>query len=145
MDMEHEILEVLKESPLLSSLTDRQAHQLAGIGKVLTFNPGERLVAEGSTGALALWVVVAGTVEVRKAGTTVTTLGRGAHIGEMAVLSPAETPRSADVVAADEVRALRIPKWELLAFIEGNPNVAMAVIAELARRLAETTASAADR
>lgn len=133
--MSDDILDALRTSPLLSSLTERQARQLASIATIRTFADGETIIEQGTTGALALWVIVEGQVAVSVDGEQVATYGPGAHLGEMAVLADSEKPRTAGVAASGPVRALRIAKWDLLSLIKGNPDVAMAMIAELAGRL----------
>lgn len=135
--MSEEIFGAIRESSLLSALTDRQIHQLASIATVREFSDGEKLINQGTQGALALWVVLEGEVVIRADGKELARMGKGAHLGEMAVLSNTDHPRSADVVASGTVRAVRIAKWDMLTFIKNNEDVAMAIIAELARRLEE--------
>lgn len=133
--MSEEIFGAIRESSLLSALTDRQIHQLASIATVRQFSDGEKLISQGTQGALAMWVILDGEVVVSVDGKELATMGRGSHLGEMAVLSNTDQPRSADVVASGTVRAVRVAKWDLLTFIKNNEDVAMAIIAELARRL----------
>lgn len=133
--MSEEIFGAIRESSLLSALTDRQIHQLASIATVRQFSDGEKLISQGTQGALAMWVILDGEVVVSVDGKELAKMGRGSHLGEMAVLSNTDQPRSADVVASGTVRAVRVAKWDLLTFIKNNEDVAMAIIAELARRL----------
>lgn len=135
MSTTDEILSVLRESPLLAALTDRQASQLTSVATVREFADGDKLVTEGTKGAMAMWVILSGEVDILAGGTAVNRLGRGAHIGEMAVLAENDLARSADVVAVGTVRAVRIAKWDVLGFIKANPEVAMRIISELAQRL----------
>jgi CRP-like cAMP-binding protein len=53
----------------------------------------------------------------------------------MALLAPEDIVRSADVVAIEPTKILQIAAWDLSTFIDSNPAVAKAIIAELARRL----------
>lgn len=138
--MSDEILPLIKQSPLLGALGDREAQQVASVATVRTFDAGDVIIEEGSDTGLAMWVVVDGEVEVRKGDTVVTSFGRGAHIGEVAVLADQGKPRTAGVYAKTETRAFRLAKWDLVPMVENNPAVAMAVITELARRLENTTA-----
>lgn len=138
--MSEEILSVLAESPFLSALPDKTASRLASTASVRTFEPGDVIVEEGSTDAMTMWLVIDGEVEVRKGDTVVTTLGKGAHIGEMALFADSGSPRTASVVAKTTTRAFRIPSWDLIPLVEEHPEVAMAVIRDLARRLERTTA-----
>ncbi len=139
--MSDEILALISESPFLGALPPDQAQRLSGMAAVRTFSPGETIVAEGSTEAMTMWIVIDGEVEVRKGANPVTTMGRGAHIGEMALFADSGSPRTAGVYAKSEVRAFRVAKWDLIPFVEKHPRVAMAVIQELARRLERTTAA----
>ena len=138
--MSDEILALIAESPFLGALPAKQAKQLASIASVREFSPGDVIIAEGSTEAMTMWVVIDGEIEVRKGDVKLATMGRGAHIGEMALFADSGTPRSAGVYASTEVRAFRVAKWDLLPFVENHSSVAMAVIQELARRLEDANA-----
>lgn len=138
--MSDEILALIESSPFLGALSKDDAQRLASFASVRNFSPGEAIVQEGTTEAMTMWIVLDGEVEVRRGDKVVTTMGRGAHIGEMALFADSGTPRSAGVYAKTETRAFRVAKWDLVPFVERNPAVAMAVIQELARRLESTTA-----
>ena len=138
--MSEEILSVLADSPFLSARPDKAASQLASTATIRTFEAGDVIVEEGSTDAMTMWIVLDGEVEVRKGDTLVTTMGRGAHIGEMALFANSGSPRTASVIARTRTRAFRIPSWDLIPLVEEHPDVAMAVIRDLARRLERTTA-----
>ena len=139
--MSDEILQLISESPFLGARPPDQAKRLSSMAAVRTFMPGESIVNEGSTEAMTMWIVIDGEVEIRKGDNVVTTMGRGAHIGEMALFADSGSPRTAGVVAKTETRAFRVAKWDLIPFVEQHPKVAMAVIQELARRLERTTAA----
>lgn len=128
-------IEALRQSALLRALEDRQLRSLAGIAKERSFDAGSKLISAGTSGAMAMFVILEGEVEVRRDGAPLATLGPGDHVGEMAVLAPEGTVRSADVVAADDVRTLQITKWDLFPFLKTNPDVALALLEELAHRL----------
>lgn len=138
--MSAEILTVLAESPFLSALPPKAAQRLASTATVRTFEPGDIIVDEATTEAMTMWVIIEGEAEVRKGERIVTTVGRGAHIGEMALFADSGSPRTAGVVAKSTVKAFRVPKWDLVPLVEAHPEVAMAVIRDLARRLERTTA-----
>jgi CRP/FNR family transcriptional regulator, cyclic AMP receptor protein len=138
--MSDEILSLIAESPFLGALSNDDARRLASIASVRTFSPGEAIVREGTTDAMTMWIVLDGEVEIRRGDHVLTTMGRGAHIGEMALFAESGAPRTAGVYAKTETRAFRVAKWDLLPFVERNPKVAMAFIRELARRLEEANA-----
>jgi CRP-like cAMP-binding protein len=130
-----EKVEALRKSALLRALDDAQLASLAGIAKERALNPGDTLITAGDKGALAMYVVLDGKVEVSKSGKTLSVLGPGQHIGEMALLAPEDTPRSADVKAVEPTRVLQLASWDLFPFLDTNPAVSRAIISELARRL----------
>jgi CRP-like cAMP-binding protein len=127
-------VEALKRSALLRALDDSELGSLANIAKERSLSPGDTLIREGDRGALAMYVILEGKVEVRKSGNPLTIMGPGQHLGEMALLAP-EAPRSADVVAVEPTRVLPLASWDLFPFLDTNPAVARAIITELARRL----------
>lgn len=135
-----EKIAALHQSALLRSLEERQLEALAGIAIERSFPAGTRLISAGTSGALAMFVVLEGELEVRRDGAMLARLGPGDHFGEMAVLAPDDLPRSADVVAIGDTRVLQITKWDLMPFLKTNPDVAIALIGELARRLSEVNA-----
>lgn len=139
MTVSEEILSLLESSPFLGALSKDDAQRLASIASIREFSPGEPIVREGTTEAMTMWIVVEGEVEVRRGETVVTTMGKGAHLGEMALFAESGHPRSAGVYAKTEVRAFRVAKWDLMPYIERNPKVALAIIQELAQRLERAT------
>lgn len=139
MIVSEEILSLLESSPFLGALSKADAQRLASIASVREFSPGDAIVREGTTEAMTMWIVVEGEVEVRRGDTVVTTIGKGAHLGEMALFAESGHPRSAGVYAKTGVRAFRVAKWDLMPFIERNPKVALAIIQELAQRLERAT------
>lgn len=137
--MSEEVLTLIEASPFLGALSKKDSERLASIASIREFAPGEAIVREGSTEAMTMWIVAEGEVEIRRGDTVVTTMGKGAHIGEMALFAESGHPRSAGVYAKEGVRAFRVAKWDLMPFIERNPKVALAIIQELAQRLERVT------
>jgi CRP-like cAMP-binding protein len=99
------------------------------------FAAGDALTQEGrETGKL--FVLKSGTVEVRRGGVVVATIGEpGAVIGEMSVLL--DRPHTASVVAVTAVEAYGLD--EGLKFLEQRPALALHVAVLLAERLDKTT------
>jgi CRP/FNR family transcriptional regulator, cyclic AMP receptor protein len=105
-----------------------------------TFAPGEVLLAEGASGA-AMFILVVGRVEVRKASVTVTSVSEpGAFLGEMAALLG--TPASADVVAVAPTEVLVVE--DAAASIADDPQLTLAIARLLARRLQAVTSYLGD-
>ncbi|HUF00878.1 MAG TPA: cyclic nucleotide-binding domain-containing protein, partial [Gaiellaceae bacterium] len=83
-----------------------------------------------------LLLVVDGTVRVERPGFSAT-YGPGELIGEIEVLDPGRG-RLADIHAAEPVRAVAVTREQLLAALEADPRVAVALIEVLAARFRET-------
>jgi CRP-like cAMP-binding protein len=118
--------------PLLSGLDDRIRSGLARIGKRRTFSAGETIVQEGTKGT-ALYVMLRGHVRVERGGTEVGQLGPEDFFGELALLE--EEPRSASVIAIDEVECLLFPVWEFRALLGEQPQIAVPIMQALIKRL----------
>lgn len=126
----------LKGTALFSTLTDRELDAVLATARERRFEEGDKIIGEGESGA-GFYVVLDGAVQVRKGDTVLADFGPGDFMGEMALLLD-DTPRTADVVATTPTTVLSITKWDLRGIIAANPDVGMKVMAELARRLADT-------
>jgi len=69
--------------------------------------PGEQLIEQGAEGD-AFYAIRTGQFEVRHDDELVTTLGPGAHFGEIALLE--DVPRTASVVAKTPARVFRLDR-----------------------------------
>ncbi len=100
------------------------------------FKPGAVLVRQGEA-TQRLFLVASGNVRVLLgAGSearTIARLGRGAWIGETALLTGSVS--STTVVAEDEVRVLAISQHDFLAASEADPSIFREIARELAQRL----------
>lgn len=96
------------------------------------------MVKQGEKG-LGFYLLLEGQVEVRRKGRRLATLGPGEFFGEMALFD--DQPRSADVVALQPTRCLVLTKWEFWGFAMNQPRMLRGMLAEMARRLAETDRS----
>jgi CRP-like cAMP-binding protein len=67
----------------------------------------------------------------------VATYGPGDYFGEIALLTD-EPTRTATVTATSDAEVLGLTKWDFRALVNAEPDVALEVMAELARRLEET-------
>ncbi|MFO7548491.1 MAG: cyclic nucleotide-binding domain-containing protein [Acidimicrobiia bacterium] len=132
-------IEALLQSSLMRALDDRQLNSLASVARRRRFDPGEHLIREGTAGALAMFVVLEGKVGVKKGEQLIAEFGPGAHVGEVAVLGPEDQRRTADVVAIEPTTVLQLTKWDIFPVLKTNPDAALAVISDLAKRLSDAT------
>jgi len=139
VDMEvSEARKALLNAPVFQGLDEAHLNTLARAAHERSFSTGSKIIEEGETRGLGFWVILDGTVDVRKGGATVNTLGPGEHFGEMALLSTLDTPRSADVVATADVRVLQLTRWDLRALIKDEPDIALAMMNAMMERLRNT-------
>jgi CRP-like cAMP-binding protein len=131
------ILAILRDTTLFARFNDEQLEVVPKVGRTRRYQPGETIVDRGEEHAQSMWVVLEGEVDVCVGGEVIGTLGPGKHFGELALL--ADAARSADVVAAGPVTALEFSRSHLRGLIHGDPEVGLAILAELATRLRELT------
>jgi CRP-like cAMP-binding protein len=99
--------------------------------RAVTFAPGEIVIRAGDRGD-AFYVIVRGRAGV--AGERLQrTLREGDYFGEIALVD--DGPRSATVIALDELRTIEIPKAAFLTFLEREPGLARRIMASLAKRV----------
>lgn len=135
------MVELLRSVPLFSGLKEKQVKTILDAGKELHFEAGKRIVAEGEE-AVAFYLVVDGTVEVRSRNKVLSQLGKGDFFGEMALID--KQPRSADVVAVTPVTCFGLTSWAFLGLIRSEPDIAINLMRELVRRLRGTTKALID-
>ena len=134
-----EVREALARAPIFSHMKRGELNALGRIAKVHRFAPGELLVTEGEEAA-AFYVLCRGEADVvkgveRDREQVMGHLTEGDFLGEMALLDG--FPRSASVRAVSECECLVLVRWDFLALVRANPEVASAILPVLSRRLRE--------
>lgn len=132
-------IETLQQMYLFQSLHLAEIVRVMGIVFVTSCKAGDMLMEEGAWGS-SLFIVMDGTFEVRKDGKIITEVGKGSHLGDMALLSGA--PRSSTVVAKTDAKMLRIEKEEFDSLALEEPVIGVKLLRELgnelSKRLAQT-------
>jgi CRP-like cAMP-binding protein len=117
---------------------------LAFTSERVQFAAGQRFFSQGEM-ADAAYVILHGRVSVilstPSGELAVAELGQHALVGEMGILC--DHPRSATVTAIEPTTALRMDKQIFLELLAQFPSMAMAVMREVAKRLADTNAQLA--
>jgi CRP-like cAMP-binding protein len=131
-------LQMLSAVPLFAGLSRRHLRRLAEHADVTSFREGETIVREGQAGG-TFYVVVEGEASVRRHGRTIGTLGPGEFFGEISLLDGG--PRTADVVAATPLVAIRIFKQAFDRMLVEERGVAAKILAVVARRLRDSERS----
>lgn len=130
-------LDVLRRVPLLATLGEEDLAAFAGLLRERRYPKGSMILAQGDPGE-ALYLLAAGQVKVvliHEDGREVilSVLGVGAFFGEMALLD--QEPRSAHVVAMTDSLLLQLRREDFQARLRSGPEVAIALLRELSRRL----------
>lgn len=128
--------EFLKRVSWFEDLDQKSLDAIANAAVEQTYQPGQFIMRQGDTGVGA-FIIRSGRVEVvqEKDGqeTKLATLGPGDVVGEMALLD--EFPRSASVRAVEPVTALGIQRWHFKGILESHPQLALALLPILTRRI----------
>jgi len=140
MSTEHrskEALESLRNIGLFSSVRDEDLTAIATLLIERRFPKHKTIVEEGLPGDY-MYIIREGRVSVSKLSDDgrekiLEFLEAGDFFGEMALLDNA--PRSASVRALSDARVLALSRGDFLNVLRANPDLAMAVIQELTRRL----------
>jgi HEAT repeat protein len=129
---------LLREVPLFAELDPDDLKQIADIAREQLYPAGSVLFREGEQGD-ELYVLASGDVRVIKGSNgsekIVARRGVGEFLGEMAIFESAE--HSATVRAEGDVRALVIDADEFKSILRDRPEVCLAVLRVLSRRLRE--------
>ena len=129
----------LAEVPLFEGLSRRHLRRIASLGKLRRFAPGSSIVRAGDSGS-SFYVILDGAARVVAAGGRPQRLQAGDSFGEMALLD--DSPRSAHVVAVDEVLTMTISRTAFGKLLKSEPAIANALLRTLAARLRAVEQSA---
>jgi CRP-like cAMP-binding protein len=103
-----------------------------------TFNTGDLIFRQGDASNDEAYQVQEGAVEVRKSEDgeerILRRLGKGDLLGEVALFRSA--PHSATAIAIEPVTVLVIPERRLEEMVRAHPQLALALIRQLARMAA---------
>ena len=128
---------------LFSSLGAEERTHIAKRLKTRTYTPREVIVREGAEGD-SLFIIYSGSVEVRKKDPQtgidflLTKMEAGACFGEMSLLN--NRPRSATVIAADDVRVFTLEQFDFTDLMLSHPYISLNLSQMLAERLEKMSA-----
>lgn len=139
MQMLDETVAVLRAVPMFRRIDEKRLKLFAFVGQTLTYNKDERVFEMGDEGDAA-FVILEGKVDVvlpmKSGDVSVATLGKHEVFGEMAVFC--EKPRSASIVALEDLVLLRFDRDALMNLLKEFPDFALDVIRLLATRIENT-------
>jgi CRP-like cAMP-binding protein len=94
------------------------------------------LTRQGETGR-EFMIIERGTASVQRNGVEVGTMGAGDFFGELAMI--AEAPRTATVIATEDLTVWMLSRHEFSSLLHRNPSIAMNVLVSAVKRLYEDT------
>lgn len=130
----------LNKVALFQSLNKKQTEQLASWLVKREFAAGQTIVEQGKGGE-GFFIIVSGKAEATRTKAdgskiVVNEFGPTDYFGELALLD--DGIRTATVVAKEKVECLVLVRWDFLAKLETNAEMAVKILQELARRFRQT-------
>ena len=122
--------QVVSRLPLFANLKKRQIRRIAALAKVVEFEPHEPIVREGAASD-GFYLILAG--RAKTLGKSGRSFGPGQFFGEMAIIDG--QPRSATVVATNDVQAMKLPHREFRRILAQDPRISLAIMQALAERI----------
>ena len=128
--------DLIKGVPLFARCSRKELAAVASVADEIDFPAGKELTREGARGR-EFFVLLEGTVDVKRGGRRINRLQGGDFFGEIALIS--RSPRTATVVTTSPVRSLVITDRSFRTLLERSPDIQLKVLEALAERIAPET------
>lgn len=133
---QNQIADFLIKIPLFRGLKKRQFKRLAKLFVTRDYAAGKAIVTQDKGGE-GFFIVVSGKVEAIRqqtdgTKTVVNSFGPTDFFGEMALLD--DGLRTASVVTTEKTQCLVLTRWDFLATLQDDVDMAVVILQELARR-----------
>lgn len=127
----------LGKVPLFSGLNDRQLHRLSDRMVERNYAPGDLIVKQGQGGE-GFYVLTSGKAEATREKSdgeklVVNTFGPTDYFGELALLDE-DGIRTASIVAIEPTVCLVLTRWDFLATLRQDADLAVEILMEIAKR-----------
>jgi CRP/FNR family transcriptional regulator, cyclic AMP receptor protein len=123
-------VDLLQRVPLFSDLDRKELERIATSMKQRTFDAGETVTAEGSSG-VGFFVIESGNAKVTIGGEDRRRLGPGDYFGEVALLN--ESARTATITAESDLRCYGLTSWEFRPLVETQPSIAWKLLQAMSK------------
>ena len=127
-------LEHLRNIPLFQSFSQKDLEKVAKAGDEVSMPAGSLIVDQGQMGREA-FVILEGTVTVKRNGKKVASAGPGTIVGELSLLD--HGPRTATVTAETDVTLLVLSQRTFLAVVDDVPALSHKLLSSLANKIRE--------
>ena len=125
------MIEILKNIPFFSELSEEDLQQIAEEVKMEYFPADHTIFNEGDTGEI-MYVIKRGQVQVIRDNAILATLSDNAFFGEMALVS--DEPRNATIKTVTDVELLTLGKEDFKELLQTNSSIASTVSYEVIKR-----------
>ena len=136
----NEEVDLLRKIPLFANIEPSKLKLLAFTSERLKFREGTELFHQGDMGDSA-YIIINGAVRIvvstPNGDVKIAEVNKNDIVGEIAILC--DVPRTATVVADQDVEALKISKELFFRMVGEFPQMAVEIMRELAIRLEKTT------
>ena len=122
-------IENLQKVRLFSGCNKRDLQHVAKAGDVITMTEGTMVVDQGQMGREA-FVILSGSVSVRRGGRKITTLGAGDVVGELSLLD--HGPRTATAVCEADCTLFVLDQRHFRKVLEDQPQIMLKLLGTLA-------------
>jgi CRP/FNR family transcriptional regulator, cyclic AMP receptor protein len=126
--------ELLASVPLFAKLNRKTLDRLDRILVEREFPAGKDIVTEGDVGA-GFFLIKEGSVDIMRGDTKLDTSKKGDFFGDMALLDG--HPRSASVRANETTTCLVMTRWDFMAEVRSNPDIAIELLEHLSMIIRE--------
>jgi CRP/FNR family transcriptional regulator, cyclic AMP receptor protein len=127
-----DLVHLLRRVPLFASMTDAAYQHVAALTESQSVPAGRTITSQGEEGD-AFYVIASGTADVRQGDRSIASLRPGDFFGEIALIDG--RPRTATVVAAEDLVLLRIARDAFLRLIDEQPATRHGVLMALTQRI----------
>jgi len=121
----------LQAVELLKNLTPDQYARIASIAKEQRYLPGQAILEPGRP-LDSLYVIVEGSVEIKRNGQTLHTAGQYDVLGSWALFDDDPSPVTA--TTAEDTRVLRISREDFFDLLSDNVEIASSIFSTLVKR-----------
>ncbi len=124
--------------PLFTGCSEKGLSAVSAIADAVYIDSGKAVVIEGDRGR-ELFVMVAGSANVTRAGRRIAMLGAGDIVGAMPLVT--DTPRDARATATSGLRILAVTDPDFRRLMRDVPSIAPSVLEAVAQRVSARESS----
>ncbi len=137
-----EIVEMLRQTPIFYSLSQRDLRRLGRATRVQKYQTGKEIVREGRE-PHGFFIIRSGKVEVVKGvdtdhPTVLRTMGPGEFFGTAALIE--RKPRTATVRAVEDTECIAVWRVDFRSELRKNPEIAVKMLSSVLRQLSDSEA-----